>query len=94
MYAATLAMRCVEKFSQKLTSKKTLSCVFDILYATSEKPGVEGFSFPELQSESSLLVTTGQSIFSSHYRTEADPFRNRHHVQRSRDYSVPSPQPS
>ncbi|KAF2681132.1 cytochrome P450 [Lentithecium fluviatile CBS 122367] len=58
-YAANLALKCVEKFSQKLVNKERLSCVFDILYATSENPGVEGFSLPELQSESSLLVTTG-----------------------------------
>ena len=51
----------VLKLSQRLIAKEKLRCVFDILYATSEKPGAEGFSLPELQSESSLLVTTGQS---------------------------------
>jgi hypothetical protein len=61
-YAAALANKCIERFGQKLSNNETLRCVFDILYATSEKPGIEGFSLQELQSESSLLVTTGQSI--------------------------------
>lgn len=58
-FAASLASRCIERFSEKGERNTTLNCVFDILYATSQNPKVEGFSLPELQSESSLLVTTG-----------------------------------
>jgi hypothetical protein len=60
-YAAQLATKCIERFGRKVRSNGKLSCVFDILYATSKQPNVEGFSLAELQSESSLLVTTGQS---------------------------------
>jgi hypothetical protein len=60
-HSAALAKQRIETMGERTNKNGPLSCVFDILYATSEKPGVEGFTLPELQSESSLLVTTGLS---------------------------------
>jgi hypothetical protein len=58
-YAAVLARKCVQKFEQSAEKSGQDRCVFDILYSISNQPNTEGFSLPELQSESSLLVTTG-----------------------------------
>ncbi|KAF2002187.1 cytochrome P450 [Amniculicola lignicola CBS 123094] len=58
-HAASIADRCIQKMDAKLRQGERLSCVFDILYATSERPDIEGFTLPELRSESTLLVTTG-----------------------------------
>jgi len=62
-YAAVLADRRAEKMRQNVSGNEPLSCVFDILHATCGKEDVEGFSYPELKSESSLLVTTGECRF-------------------------------
>jgi hypothetical protein len=59
-YAAVLADRRVEKIRHSVSNNDKLSCVFDILHATCGKKDVEGFSYPELKSESSMLVTTGE----------------------------------
>ena len=59
-YAATITQNSIKRFEKKTPEKSSLRSVFDILYWTSKQPNGEGFTVPELGSESSLLVTTGE----------------------------------
>jgi hypothetical protein len=61
-YAAALARKGIQRVDQDTEKTGQNRCVFDVLYSASNKPNVEGFSVPELLSESSLLITTGMRI--------------------------------
>jgi hypothetical protein len=75
-YAAALTDQRIVKMRQEFFSSKVHSCMFDILHSTAGKEGIEGFSYPELQNESSLLITTGEYTVPPAYLTRLTKIRN------------------
>ncbi len=62
--AAKLANECMNKCMQMTTKTKDPSSVFEILFHKAQLSNFEEIALPELESESSLLITTGELLTS------------------------------